>query len=719
MELVGAKAVNVPESPLDYALRYAALGWKVFPCKGKHPLIKRWQHEASCDEQRIRAWWRQFPGGNIAVVTGKASGIFAVDIDPRNGGDDSLDKLISQYGAIPDDVTQGTGGGGVHYFYSYPEGGIKSRPGFLPGIDIKSDGGYVILAPSIHPNGGVYGFDSCSDPLEGAILKPPPLWLLTLLVKKTKCTSNNPTTCNQIRPSEVSRVRDAMRYIPFDPYRPWVDVGMALHSTGAGDQAFGLWTEWASQSEKFDLNEHRKKWASFELDGGITLGIIFGIAKQNGWIPPQSERPPLATCPDNIAQTSTKPESVGNNINADHLLKRYVFLNNRNRIYDTTTGNELSREGFDGAYAHEFTDKKASTWFLKNPKTIKVDGLICLFGETGNPVNRTGVVLWNIWRDPCVILPSEATKEDVEPWLELLDYLIHDRDEKEHLMNWFAWLLKFPQVKINHALLLSGKHGIGKDMLINFLRYGLGAANVCEPPAGELKESFTDYLHHSKLVIFQEIQTFEGLNLENKLKPMLASPPDMLRVRLFGRGFYETPNLVQAIFMSNYKDALHISEGDRRYFAIWSAAEPMAADYYKKLAEWQESAGNGLVVRWLLDRDLTGFNPKQPAPLTRFKRDLQRTSKSPLRHQLDDMIAVCEYPFNVDCVRSADASRAMRDKFSVRSVGQVLGETGCYQKTCKRSDEGREEIRLYAVRNIAEWQEKQPLEWLIEYDSRR
>lgn len=65
---------------------------------------------------------------------------------------------------------------------------------------------------------------------------------------------------------------------------------------------------------------------------------------------------------------------------------------------------------------------------------------------------------------------------------------------------------------------------------------------------------------------------------------MLAAPPDMLRVRLFGRGFYETPNIVQAIFMSNYKDALHISEGDGRYFAVWTDAAPMPKEYYNDLA---------------------------------------------------------------------------------------------------------------------------------------
>jgi hypothetical protein len=299
-----------------------------------------------------------------------------------------------------------------------------------------------------------------------------------------------------------------------------------------------------------------------------------------------------------------------------------------------------------------------------------------------------------------------------------LHYLYPNKVEQDHILNWMAFILKYPAVKINHALFLAGTSRVGKDLLLNPLRYGLGEANICEPPANELKESYTDYLHHSKLVIFQEVQNFDGLNLENKLKPLLADPPSMLRVRLFGRGFYETPNIVQAIFMSNYRDALHISEGDGRYFAVWTDAMPLDAEYYSNLALWFENGGNGLVVRWLLDRDISNFNPKQPAALTQFKSTLLQVSKSPLRHHIEDMICACDFPFNVDCVRSVDVSKVLRDKYSSKSIGSVLSEIGCFQQTCKRAIGDREKFSLYAVRNIDEWKKNQPKKWLEEYDAR-
>lgn len=397
---------------------------------------------------------------------------------------------------------------------------------------------------------------------------------------------------------------------------------------------------------------------------------------------------------------------------------RYVYVSFRDRILDTVTGNELTRAAFSGTHAHWVEDGDAAEIFLGATQAIKVDGLIYLPGNKQNPILRDSLRLWNLWQDPGVLLPDLATDEQVEQYLEHLDFLFLNKAEQAVILDWFAFILQHPDVKINFALLIAGTSRVGKDLLLMPLRYGLGAANVSEPPASELRETFTDYLHKSKLVIFQEIQLFEGLNLENKLKPMLASPPETLRVRLFGRGFYETPNLVQAVFMSNYMDALHISEGDARYFAVWTDSKPLSADYYAGFVRWLDGGGSALVVRWLLNRDVSKFNPKAAPPSTAFKEGLIQTSKSPLRTHLEQMINGGDFPFTVDCVRSLDVAKTLRDKYSAKAIGQVLSEIGCFQLECKRSAGKREKISLYAVRNIEEWRGLPMSQWLIEYDSR-
>jgi hypothetical protein len=713
---------------IHYALKYAEMGFPVLPlhsiteratctcgridCKspGKHPRLSNGLKDATTDKNVLYDWFKKWPGANIGIRTGEISGLFVIDVDPGHGGDDSLIRLKSELGGMPDDVVQVTGSGGSHIFFKYAGAACRSTTNFLPGIDLRGDGGYVVVEPSNHMTGGSYFFDGG---LPESVDRVPALpdKLLAKLRKKNQVVPIRTENAAQLPAVEVKKIRTALGFVAgFDDRDQWLDVGMALHSTGVGAQAFGLWCEWSQQSDKYNLADQRRVWDSFKQGGGINLATLFGIAKHNGW-----------SMPDKSPAPSEKPKRKPNTppvIDNNHF-QRFVFLKNHNRIFDTVTRNELSRDGFDGAFLHVFPDHKPSTLFLKNPLTVKVDGLIYLPGETENPIRRGGAEYWNIWRDPEIKLPSESTREDVEPWLEHLNYLYPNQIEQQHVLNWMAFTLQFPMTKINHALLIAGTSRVGKDMLLNPLRFDLGDANVCEPPAGELKETFTDYLHHSKLVIFQEIQLFEGLNLENKLKPMLAAPPDMLRVRLFGRGFYETPNIVQAIFMSNYRDALHISEGDGRYFAVWTDAQPQDKEYYANLAQWLDRGGNGLVVRWLLDRDLCAFNPKQPAPITQFKSELMVTSKSPLRHQLEDMIAAGDYPANVDCLRSADVAKVFRDKYSAKSIGIVLGEMGCLPMICKRATGKRETVALYAVRNVEEWRQQSAIKWLDEYDARR
>lgn len=144
-------------SLLDSALYYAKeLGWCVFPVNvSKIPAIKDWPNEATTDEQKIRAWWKENPNHNIAILTGERSGIVAMDIDPRNGGTETLYEKIFEYGALPHTITFKTGGGGVHYIFKHTGWKVKSK-GVFDGMDSKGDGGYIVVPPSLHPSGKRY-----------------------------------------------------------------------------------------------------------------------------------------------------------------------------------------------------------------------------------------------------------------------------------------------------------------------------------------------------------------------------------------------------------------------------------------------------------------------------------------------------------------------------------------------------------------------------------
>ena len=159
---------------LDEARDYAIGGWAVLPLKGKIPLTEHGVNDASSDLDTITSWWEKWPDANVGVATGTASGIFVVDIDPRNGGDTSWSALMQMHPDFEPIMWARTGGGGTHVLFRMPEGRLRGK--LMPGIDIKSNGGYIVVAPSIHPETG--------QPYEWAEmgqLPAAPPWLLDMV----------------------------------------------------------------------------------------------------------------------------------------------------------------------------------------------------------------------------------------------------------------------------------------------------------------------------------------------------------------------------------------------------------------------------------------------------------------------------------------------------------------------------------------------------------
>ena len=167
------------------ALDYAELGWPMFPLGvgSKLPKIPksaggRGFHDATVDVEMITSWWSRWLRANVGVRTGPTSNLVVLDVDPRHGGDESFDALEAKHGPLPDTLVAATPSGGTHYYFSYPDVEIRNDAGRLlgAGLDVRGEGGYVAVAPSV-VNGRPYHW------LAGSIdnLAPMPNWMIGLL----------------------------------------------------------------------------------------------------------------------------------------------------------------------------------------------------------------------------------------------------------------------------------------------------------------------------------------------------------------------------------------------------------------------------------------------------------------------------------------------------------------------------------------------------------
>jgi hypothetical protein len=188
-------------SQLAAALRYAGLGWRVVPlhsprgdkcscdrpeCRiggklqkniGKHPRMSNWQDVASTDPKLIREWFTHWPDANVGIATGVKSGLLGLDVDPDKGGETTLAAHFERHGPFNKTVEAITGSGGRHLLFRHPGGKIPNGTDRLgPGLDIRSDGGQMVVAPSMHRSGHAYEWQPGCEP--GTELADAPAWLI-------------------------------------------------------------------------------------------------------------------------------------------------------------------------------------------------------------------------------------------------------------------------------------------------------------------------------------------------------------------------------------------------------------------------------------------------------------------------------------------------------------------------------------------------------------
>ncbi len=402
----------------------------------------------------------------------------------------------------------------------------------------------------------------------------------------------------------------------------------------------------------------------------------------------------------------------------DDLSKKYAYLSGDDEFINMRNNKSIKAIALSNLYAHKTAGKGGiHHLLLKSELCKKADTRIYWPGRRERFFKYNNATVMNTWNPTHEKIPKTATDEDVSLWLDHAEHIIQSPKELNHLLDWMAFTLQNQDIKINHAILLAGKQRIGKDTLFQPLIHGIGRHNTVEPEASELKEKYTDFLFDKKLVIFQEVMNYEKAGIENKLKPILASPPYEIRIRGFGSGFFEQPNIVHVIFMSNHRNALKVSSGER-YFAVWSKAERLTDEYYKALYTWlNKEDGLGLVVRWLLNRDVSNFEPKSAAPQTDYVNEIQELGKTALEMEAEERIEGLLPPFESDIIRLIDCIDYFKTKgTNVKNLGTALSNLKHTGKTYKKSALPRKSLSLWIIRNKEKYKDADPRDIINYYE---
>ncbi|MBY0561467.1 bifunctional DNA primase/polymerase [Hyphomicrobium sp.] len=157
-------------------------GWDECPRPGKHPRIPKKLGgngvlDATTNSDQIDAWSESYPDANLAVATGRPSGVIAVDIDGAEG-ENTISVLAANNYRLPQTVEARSGSGGRHLYYKWAPG-IKTVASVIgPKVDLRGDGGQCVLPPSMHKSGNAYTW---IRPPETTFMPPMPMWIIRRL----------------------------------------------------------------------------------------------------------------------------------------------------------------------------------------------------------------------------------------------------------------------------------------------------------------------------------------------------------------------------------------------------------------------------------------------------------------------------------------------------------------------------------------------------------
>ena len=511
---------------------------------------------------------------------------------------------------------------------------------------------------------------------------------------------------DSLRAPSVAALAAAMNAAPNDvPYDEWIKVGVAIKAaSGGSNEGRDVWMRWSLKWPGNTESAALEKWASF------VPPFSTGWPWLSSWA--QTKNPKEFNAGAFDFDEAQEPEPVSR----DELFRRYAWISGLERAGDLTSRELLTRTQFN-VRNNSLGDPSSTTksawaiWLREHKRLAQLDSVTYRPGQGLIVVEPWGRCL-NTWTPSQAPIAESATNAEVEPWTELIEYMYPA--EAETIFSWLAWVLQNQDKKPNwHLVMGSTEHGLGKDLSLRPIMRAIGEQNSRAVTPDQVLGPYTDWLRDKKLIVVEEMQTYGKRELENRLKPYLATPPDMTQISQKYMPLYEVPNICALIFLTNHENALPLTKQDRRYFVAWSDYKPRSPNYYEGIVEWQDNGGAAKVARWLLNRDVEAFGARNIAPMSEAKKMMQEQTLSPLEVWIENGVKHGDAPFNVDLVDLADLCKRVPREADWKSatpdrLGVLLRRAGAV--ALRRVDlatvlptTGAARANLYVLRNASRY----------------
>ena len=307
------------------ALEWARKGYNVVPQKGldiKHPGVRWKELQGRRATQDELAQWRHMFSNGVGFITGAISGVVVIETDGL-AGETVLGDFEYEHGPLPETLVIRSGSHrGFHRHFKHPGGKVKTVANDNIKVDIRGDGGFCVLPPSLHKSGWRYEVVHDAEPAEL------PEGLLDFIVKAAAEASGGSTKSapsaltdelggNTVRavlpPPPIEAMRAILHHLAERNYFEdrggvvrdangsivkvgWIETGMALKAAYGEEVGLDLWS--VTHIDDQARADAPAQWASFAaeaLPGHVTVGTIVKAAKDAGFTHVLSARPASAS----------------------------------------------------------------------------------------------------------------------------------------------------------------------------------------------------------------------------------------------------------------------------------------------------------------------------------------------------------------------------------------------------------------------------------------
>lgn len=342
---------------------------------------------------------------------------------------------------------------------------------------------------------------------------------------------------------------------------------------------------------------------------------------------------------------------------------RFAYVQSDDSYFDMVTRREVPRNVFNALFRHvdcrSVHGKKprvqASIYYDERRQEYGAPAAIGITYAPGEDVlvARDGLVYANRWVNhrPDMSDSDLIPDADVSLWLDHCRDLVPEPDELEHVLNVMAFKVQAPNVKINHAVLHGGDEGCGKDTMWAPLLWAIGGPHQYNRSIIETKqlESQWGYGLEAEVVVLNELKEPEARErraLANKLKPIIAAPPETITINRKGLHPYEMINRLFVLAFTNDPVPISIPSQDRRWFCVWSRAPRLPESKAQRIWKWFRSGGFEKIAAWLHQRDVSAFNPAAIPPVTEWKLNMVEHGMSMTESHVVDLIRRGVRPFH-------------------------------------------------------------------------